>query len=324
MDLEELRGVQRAERQRDSLQHLRDSFYEDVAAYIAQLKDERRRAGEAADDPYASEDVRQLTDEIESAKEVANALYERRVGKVVKHASFAAADMATDEEGMTVEERELFEDLVARIRENRRAVLATLDGGAGSAAGTAAPADPATSDGPSTSDDPAVSGAVDAPAEEDPDTPSARGDGAEAAATTEPDDPPADPPDDGLLSDALGAADGSATSKSNSRSESESNSKSNPDPNVNRDIESTPDTGTARPADEARVAAGVADGSGGTDDGTSEASGTERTTLRITADVGTVYGVDEREYDLAREDVVTLPTTNAEPLLRKDAAERID
>jgi len=40
--------------------------------------------------------------------------------------------------------------------------------------------------------------------------------------------------------------------------------------------------------------------------------------------VGTVYGVDEREYDLARDDVVMLPTTNAEPLLQKDAAERID
>ena len=117
MNLEELRSVQRAERQKDSLQHLRDSFYEDVADYVAQLKDERERAVEAADDPFASEDVRQLTDTIESTQEVANALYERRVGKVVKHASFAAADMATDEEGMTTEERELFEIGRASCRE---------------------------------------------------------------------------------------------------------------------------------------------------------------------------------------------------------------
>jgi DNA replication factor GINS len=51
---------------------------------------------------------------------------------------------------------------------------------------------------------------------------------------------------------------------------------------------------------------------------------TERTTVRITRDVGAIFGVDEREYDLSSEDVVTLPTANAEPLLQRDAAERID
>ena len=40
--------------------------------------------------------------------------------------------------------------------------------------------------------------------------------------------------------------------------------------------------------------------------------------------MGHPLGVDEREYDLASEDVVTLPTPNAEPLLDRDAAERLD
>ena len=35
MNLDELRTVQSKERRKDSLQHLRDSFYEDVAAYMA-------------------------------------------------------------------------------------------------------------------------------------------------------------------------------------------------------------------------------------------------------------------------------------------------
>jgi DNA replication factor GINS len=354
MNLDELRSVQRAERQKDSLQHLRDEFYENVAAYVAQLKDERERAVAAADDPFSSEDVRQLTDKIESTKETANALYERRVGKVVKHASFAAADMATDEEGMTTEERELFTDLVARIRENRQTVLSTLDGDAGrSTDESATEADAETepgSDRAVDSDTP-----VDAPARQ-------------VGADTGGSEPSATEPTDDLLADALGdagtdAIDGTPAAGSEvsdpgsppgpeappdeERSEgaapASANSASAVDDDSLSDLGGDPD----RPADEARAVSdgpatdsssveaarreSVASGGSATTDATAvetESAGgtpdTDRTTLKITADVGTVYGVDEREYDLAREDVVTLPTTNAEPLLQKNAAERID
>ncbi|TKX76832.1 hypothetical protein EXE53_29765, partial [Halorubrum sp. SD626R] len=50
----------------------------------------------------------------------------------------------------------------------------------------------------------------------------------------------------------------------------------------------------------------------------------DRTTVRITRDVGPILGVDDREYDLASEDVVTLPAENADPLVQRDAAERLD
>jgi DNA replication factor GINS len=352
MNLDELRSVQRAERQKDSLQHLRDEFYENVAAYVAQLKDERERAVAAADDPFSSEDVRQLTDKIESTTETANALYERRVGKVVKHASFAAADMATDEEGMTTEERELFTDLVARIRENRQTVLSTLEGDAGrSADESATEADAETepgSDRAADSDTP-----VDAPA---------RQVGAEAGGS----EPSATEPADDLLADALGDAGTETVDEAPAAGPEASASGSPPGPEAPPDEERSEGAAPAsansagavdgdpasdragdpdRPADEARA---VSDGpvaetapsesvasdrrSGdsptaeatGSDGGSTDAADTDRTTLKITADVGTVYGVDEREYDLAREDVVTLPTTNAEPLLQKNAAERID
>ena len=52
MNLDELRSVQSKERQTDSLQHLRDSFYADVSAYISDLEDERDSVAEAAEDPY--------------------------------------------------------------------------------------------------------------------------------------------------------------------------------------------------------------------------------------------------------------------------------
>ncbi|MFC7174389.1 hypothetical protein ACFQL0_15640 [Haloplanus litoreus] len=96
--MEELRTVQRTERQKDSLQHLRDSFYRDVADYIAERKAERERVAEAADDPFSSPEVSRLTDEIETAEEVVESIYERRIGKIVKRATFAAAGMATEDE----------------------------------------------------------------------------------------------------------------------------------------------------------------------------------------------------------------------------------
>ncbi|WP_380677398.1 hypothetical protein [Salinigranum sp. GCM10025319] len=350
MNLDELRSVQRAERQKDSLQHLRDEFYADVAAYVAQLKDERERAVAAADDPFASEDVRQLTDKIESTKETANALYERRVGKVVKHASFAAADMATDEEGMTTEERELFTDLVARIRENRQTVLATLDGESGGTNpnGPAVEADAAATDREGPTDAGTRTDAADAPA--DADTPTR-----EVGGSTDGSEPSPSGSTDDLLADALGdtgpdAVDGAPAAGS------EASAPASADSAAATDGTSVPDRDgdSDRPTDEARsVSGGPAPESSSTEtaqvesvasdrqsDGSATATAdataaetedagetpadTDRTTLKITADVGTVYGVDEREYDLAREDVVTLPTTNAEPLLRKDAAERID
>jgi DNA replication factor GINS len=72
---------------------------------------------------------------------------------------------------------------------------------------------------------------------------------------------------------------------------------------------------------------------GGTESGRPEPEGAtpdggrlaaDRTAVRITRDVGEVLGVDDSTYDLADGDVVTLPTTNAEPLLERDAARRIE
>ena len=52
--------------------------------------------------------------------------------------------------------------------------------------------------------------------------------------------------------------------------------------------------------------------------------GMPRTTVRITDEVGEVVGADDRDYDLGAEDVVTLPESNADVLVDKDAAERLE
>jgi len=84
MNIDELRSAQSKERQKSDLQQLRESFYTDVAEYVAELEAERERAADATDDPFGSAEVQQLTNDIETAKDTAEAIYERRLGKIVK------------------------------------------------------------------------------------------------------------------------------------------------------------------------------------------------------------------------------------------------
>ena len=219
MNLDELRSVQSKERQKDSLQQLRDSFYQDVAAYIADLRAERDRRAERVDNPFGDDTVRQLSDELDTAEEVAEALYERRVGKVVKLASFAAADMSASEEGMTTEEQALFDDLVDRIKQNKASVLDVLAGESEVAgvdsANSAADVDGANDAAPtsSTATDPTPPSPVaDATETTTDDEPTTIGD-ANADHTPSPAADPAEqqPAEqstdgDGMLADAMGAA----------------------------------------------------------------------------------------------------------------------
>ena len=291
MNLDELRSVQSKERAKDSLQHLRESFYADVGEYVAALKDQRDHAAEQADDPFDDPEVNRLTDEVHTAEEVVEAVYERRVGKVVKRASLAAAGMPVDEDGLTSEEQELFAELVERIESNKADVLDVLSG------------ENAHARVPSSASDRATVAPDEAPsrgASAVPDSSSA-----EASADA------ADQSEGVSAADLMGGDDADASNVAESGSASAK-------------ADSTP-SDDARPADEAATIADDGDDSASApadDDPTAGLD--ERTTIRITRDVGEIFGVDERTYDLASEDVVTLPEENAAPLVERGAAKELD
>jgi DNA replication factor GINS len=123
MDLEDLRAAQADERRSEKLQELPDSFYEDAAGYIESLREER----DACKDPY-SDEAQRLNDELSSARQVAEAIYERRVGKVVKMASLSANGHTATEDRMTLEEREMYESIVNEIRAGQERVEGLLEG----------------------------------------------------------------------------------------------------------------------------------------------------------------------------------------------------
>ncbi|WP_135806300.1 DNA replication complex subunit Gins51 [Halorussus marinus] len=287
MNLDELRTVQNKERSKDSLQHLRESFYAEVGEYIADLKAERERAAERAESQFDDPEVNRLTDEIHTAEDVVEAVYERRVGKVVKRASLAAAGMPADEEGLTAEEQELFTSLVEEIEANKAEVLDILAGESDAARASAdADASPVTDSTPHS--DPAEPD--DADTETDVSAADLMGGGspvddepASAAPTDDSDgDDPRPAPDEAAA--VAGAPDGPEVDALDDRQEADSDPDDSTDPTEGLD---------------------------------------DRTTVRITRDVGEIFGVDERTYELASEDVVTLPEENAGPLVERGAAERL-
>ncbi|WP_200531255.1 hypothetical protein [Halorubrum sp. LN27] len=362
MNLDELRSAQAKERRKDSLQHLRDSFYDDVAAYVADLRAARDRRAEQVDKPFSDDDVRRMSDEVETAEEVAEALYERRVGKVVKLASFAAADMPVDEDGMTTEERQLFDDLVDRIGENKSRVLDVLAGEEPPASperDEAVPTDVTTestadaTDGAPTADPEPSAPEPPAPepdsaAESPPDAPSDGdgGSGRSAAAEGSADAlAGAMGGSDEEVADALDATtDGGAPAAGPSTAGDDPTAGDGPTPVPPEPAPpGAPGSDAGDDPDPAAIDDGPAEGGAAPDDtpaddtpaddtpagdapvdAASSDDAPARATVRITRDVGAIFGVDEREYELASEDVVTLPAENADPLVQRDAAERLD
>jgi DNA replication factor GINS len=334
MNLDELRTVQSKERSKDSLQHLRESFYTDVADYVAELRERRDAAAERADNPFDDPEVNRLTDETHTAEEVVEAIYERRVGKVVKRASLAAAGMPADEEGLTSEEQELFGELVETIETNKQAVLDVLagedagidmSGGAESesaanaeATASAGTADPAEAPAP----DEAVGGS---PADETTADVSA----ADLMGGDSSDGPATGASDNSTATDASATATGATGDSAGSDADGSRSAA----PEAAAVADAPAESAAPEAADgDARGATGAdagGTGNGAPAESTADADDPlagldERTTVRLTDDVGEIFGVDERTYDLASEDVVTLPEANAEPLVERGAAEKLD
>lgn len=284
MNLDELRSVQSRERQMDDLQALEDNFYAKVGRYISELESEREDLAEEVDDPFSSTEIRQLTDEIETAKDVTKSIYERRMGKIVKNASLDAAGYKTEREGLTTEEEQLLKDLVARIEQNKSNVLDILSG-------------ESPSDKENNEENVDTQSDSNATTQHTTDTEHYTSD--EYSEPSEFPDPPS-PQEEQDKSESV------------DRTESESVSAADM---MQSDQDQTNET-TADPVE--------ASTDGGKEHLTAEADQLSRTTVQILDDIGSIVGIDECEYDLAVNDVVSLPEKNAEPLIDGEVAEPID
>jgi len=312
MNLDELQSVRDRERQTDKLQQLRESFYADAGEFISQLRSERDRAADRADDPFDAPEVNRLTDEINTAEQTVEAIYEKRVGKIVKAASFAAADLPAEVDGMTAEEQVLFDTLVGDIKGSRERVLDVLAGEApdtGEERTTEPPAPPAD-----------TTSEVDVSAADVM--------GGSTAADHEPPEPPGDGPSNGD-SQPPGSDRRSAVPDGSDPTEGATATGDHPaaEPGSAGAEEAAGEPLGESAAPEEAVADYPVRKDGGTESVTapqSQSTGVQRARVRITEAVDAFVGFDDRDYDLDRNDVVTLPETNAELLVEQDVAEQLD
>jgi len=337
MNLEELQTARDRERQTDKLQQLRESFYADAGEFIQQLRAERDRAADRAEDPFDAPEVNQLTDEINTAEQTVEAIYEKRVGKIVKAASFAAADLPAEADGMTTEEQELFDTLVENIKQNREQVMATLAG-----------EEPTQSDSVEQAPEPGDTGVSAA---------DLMGTGEETAADPDPTppepsqvppEPPADsegtPPTDTTPSHDSEAepqpptgrepaADNEIPEQQGDAPEPQAETgrpggqtTGQPTGATSGEPTSTPSGGEGQETErETQPKATAHQGEAVRNDGGQppQKPDVERRTVRVTDDIETFVGSDDRDYDLEQEDIVRLPEPNATLLIERDAAEQL-
>lgn len=371
MNLDELQSARDRERQTDKPQQLRESFYADVGEFVEQLRAERDRVAERNDDPYAPEAMR-LKDELDAARQLVEDIHERRIGKVVKAASLEAADLSTEVEGLTTEERELFAALVGDIERHREHVLAVVDGASpdrggveydetvdptgGVSAADVMGGDAGTGGGPEPTSQTEQSDTGAPRSLENGSTPDSRSvDAGEDDVPPDRSDRDDDSPDDaggagdprtgssgdGAVSPGDRRADGTQaepvdrtrTGPARESTRPADGGSPGPTDGTPPEVGSEPAPSRTQAAGESTGAPARSDGAGvsstrsnstdgvGTRQGSTERI--ERERVLVTEDIDTFVGFDDRDYDLAAGDVVTLPETNAELLVERDAARRL-
>ncbi|MFB6282413.1 MAG: hypothetical protein ABEK59_00570 [Halobacteria archaeon] len=285
MDIEVLRKVQKKERESDSLQELRDSFYQEIGDYMSELENERSSIA----DPFGPE-AQRVNDTIQSARDIVDGLYERRVGKIIKLASLSANGTPVDESGMTREEREMYENIVCEVERNHETIFGDVikgkDPGSPESGNSGGKDSPETGAGSQTKGE---ASPLELEDEEEKNV---------IARDMEKHGPTGNP-DSG--------------SGGNSEGEVDAGSGENDDSSLSSG--SSGHHGEREPSS--------ADSAGGRSNG-SEGTDWEFVTVRVTGDIPGFVGVDGREYELEPEDVATVPLDNADPLCDKGVAERVN
>jgi DNA replication factor GINS len=117
---QELRKRQQLERTSPRLTKLENDFYRHLELYLQSLgEDFQREQGANAGSPKAT----LLGDELQNTRRLAEDLYENRERKLLTAALTTARGGAADLTHMLKEEQELYEALVALLRETKRRVL---------------------------------------------------------------------------------------------------------------------------------------------------------------------------------------------------------
>lgn len=334
MNLQQLQSALKDERSSDRLQSISETFYSDAETFITELREDREEAAENAPNVFDSREVMNLSQKIQRGEETLKKLYNRRVGKIINQAVLAASGGSFDKDPLTQTERDLYNTIIEAVNNNRSDTLDVLSEGSDTASMFSSTRD-STDTVASLADE-----TESTDSDDENDISEYMGEGSTDTETSASTDSEPEPESNttsqsgGFAADVGFGEEDQSTQSDPTNSSDEENVRPAPpeDTGSDPDIKQSPDqdndftdefeSGTdaeSSPNDSGNTSAERADG--GTE---SLSESVSRVTVQVTQDVGEVYGIDDRTYDLSEEDVVSLPEENAKPLLENNAAITLD
>lgn len=118
MNLDDLRILQSNERSSPQLQEVEKDLYKKIAEYIKTLEQKIQDS----EDP----EVQKIKDERDSAKRVAESIFDKRLGKIIRLASLKASGLGKSPKSLTPEEQVIFDSLVETLEKGRAAILGPI------------------------------------------------------------------------------------------------------------------------------------------------------------------------------------------------------
>lgn len=350
MNLQQIQETLREERTSDRLQPISDTFYSDTESYLRNLRHDREEAAEDAPNVFDSREVMNLSHKIQRAEETIENLYNRRVGKIINQAVLAASGGTFDKEPLTETEQDLYDTIIEAVNDNRANALDVLSDGANTNSMFSTDRE-STNTVSSLTDETNVQPTTEEVNSDANNAADYMGDGSAEVSETQADtdDTTAEATPDSTNQSGGFAADVSFGEETETETENDNTDtppdadKPEPEPpsppeqsdsdtpvetlsdetdDFTDEFASAPETDTHNDApttnlpDEPQQQTKTE-----TDDQPDDIS---RVTVQVTQDIGEVCGTDNRTYDLAEEDVVSLPEENAKPLLENNAATTID
>jgi DNA replication factor GINS len=120
MNLDDLRILQSNERSSPQLQEVEKDLYKKIAEYIKTLEQKIQDTEDG--DP----DTHKIKDECESAKRVAESIFDKRLGKIIRLASLKASGLGKSPKSLTPEEQVIFDSLVETLEKGRASILGQI------------------------------------------------------------------------------------------------------------------------------------------------------------------------------------------------------
>ena len=140
MDFEELRNTLKQE-QKSKLAKLEPDFYESVRTYLDGLREEQKTA--------SGKEAQFLADELETASDRLQRIFNLRIGKIVNRASLGImgeiGGIKHDIDMMTQIERDIYDSVLGAVRQGWSAVEQVIAGESVATGASAAPITPAAS-----------------------------------------------------------------------------------------------------------------------------------------------------------------------------------